>query len=339
MKLARWKTLAGSLFLAAVLSVPAWGADTDNRHNAVPGTLNYVEGQASIDNQTLDSKSVGDAELQNGQILETGNGKAEILLTPGVYLRIGDNSSVKMVSANLTNTQLALDRGQAMLEVDQIYPQNNIQIRQPGAETRVVKTGLYDFDSERQLVRVFDGKAIVSLEDRNTTLKKGHELALNAEKLKAQGFNQDQITKDDDLYRWSSLRSHYLSEANVDAANLYFANSWYGPGWWGPGWYWNPWFMGYTFLPGNGFFYNSFGWGFYSPLFAWRAPYYGGLHGYHHFDGARPAAIGHGFRGNAVSHFQGGASMDGFRGGAAGFHGGAHVGGFGGFHGAGGGRR
>src|SRR5215831_18442064 len=122
MKLARWKTLAGSLFLAAVLSVPAWGADTDNRHNAVPGTLNYVEGQASIDNQTLDSKSVGDAELQNGQILETGNGKAEILLTPGVYLRIGDNSSVKMVSANLTNTQLALDRGQAMLEVDQIYP-------------------------------------------------------------------------------------------------------------------------------------------------------------------------------------------------------------------------
>ena len=106
MKLARWKTLAGSLFLAAVLSVPAWGADTDNRHNAVPGTLNYVEGQASIDNQTLDSKSVGDAELQNGQILETGNGKAEILLTPGVYLRIGDNSSVKMVSANLTNTNL-----------------------------------------------------------------------------------------------------------------------------------------------------------------------------------------------------------------------------------------
>ena len=71
MKLARWQATAGSLFLAVLLSVPAWSTDTDNRHNAVPGTLNYVEGQASIGDQTLDSKAVGIADLQNGQVLET----------------------------------------------------------------------------------------------------------------------------------------------------------------------------------------------------------------------------------------------------------------------------
>jgi hypothetical protein len=135
MRLAGWKTMTGSLFLAALLSVPAWGANTDNRRNAMPGTLNYVEGQASMNNQTLDSKSVGNADLENGQVLETGNGKAEILLTPGVYLRIGDNSSVKMISTNLTNTQVALDRGEAMLEVDQIYPENNINISRCGYST------------------------------------------------------------------------------------------------------------------------------------------------------------------------------------------------------------
>jgi hypothetical protein len=46
MRLARWKTVAGSCFLAALLSVPAWGSYADKRQNAVPGTLNYVEGQA-----------------------------------------------------------------------------------------------------------------------------------------------------------------------------------------------------------------------------------------------------------------------------------------------------
>lgn len=347
MKLARWKTVAGTGFLAALLCLPAWGVNTDTRQQAMPGTLNYVEGQASIGDQELSSKEVGTADLQNGQVLETGNGKAEILLTPGVYLRLGSNSVVKMVSSNLTDTQVALREGEAMLEVDQLYKENYIHISQPGADTRVLKTGLYDFDATDHRVRVFDGKAVVSSDDRNTTLKKNHEIALNAPKIKAVNFNQKEVTKNDDLYRWSSLRSQYLSEANVDEAQMLYANGWYGPGWWGAGWYWDPWFVGFTFLPGNGFFYNPFGWGFYSPLMVWRAPYYGGFHGYRHFNSAGPVALGHGFRGHAVTGFRG--SMGGVRGAgvrAGGFHGGGfsgggRAGGFsgGGFHGGGGAHR
>jgi len=334
MRLARWTAAAGSFFLAAVLSVPAWGANADNsRRTAMPGTLNYVEGQASMGDQNLDSQSVGSANLQNGQILETGNGKAEILLTPGVYLRLGNNSSVKMVSSNLTNTQVALNQGEAMLEVDQIYPQNNIHISQAGADTRVVKTGLYDFDATNQQVRVFDGKAIVSADDRNTTVKKGHEVALNTGKIKANGFEQRAGTQNDDLYRWSSLRSEYLSEANIDTARKYFVNGGYGPGWWGPGWYWDPWFAGFTFLPGTGFFYNPFGWGFYSPVMVYRVPVVVG-HGYHAFNGSRPTAIGHGFHQHSVRSFSGGHPAGGFHTAPP-----AHAGGFGGFHGGGMGHR
>ena len=337
---ARWKTVAGSCFLAALLSLPAWGTNTDNGRQAMPGTLNYVEGQASIGDQELTSKEVGTANLENGQTLETGNGKAEILLTPGVYLRVGSDSAVRMVSTNLTDTQVALDHGQAMLEVDQLYKENSIRISQPGADTLVLKTGLYDFDAGNQQVRVFDGKAVVSADDRNTTLKKGRELAVNAPKIKAVDFNKKEVTEDDDLYRWSSLRSEYLSQANVDEAQMLYANGWYGPGWWGAGWYWDPWFNGFTFLPAQGLLYNPFGWSFYSPVMVWRAPYYGGFHGFHHFNSAAPVAIGHGFHNHAVSGFRGG--MGGLGGGAVRPGGGAigggfHGGGFGGgFHGGGG---
>lgn len=333
MRLARWKTVAGSCCLAALLSVPAWSLNTDTRQTAMPGTLNYVEGQASIGDQTLNSQEIGTAGLQNGQVLQTGSGKAEILLTPGVYLRLGSNSSVKMVSNSLLNTEVMVRQGEAMLEVDELYHENDLRISQPGADTRIKKSGLYDFDATSGAVRVFDGEAVVAADDHNITLKKDRGLELSGAKLKAKGFNKNEVAKNDDLYRWSSLRSEYLSEANVNEAQMYYANGWYGPGWWGPGWYWNPWFAGFTFLPGSGYFYNPFGWGFYSPLMVWRAP---GLvaGGYHHFDGSRPVAIGNGFHDHAVTAFHGGyGRMEG------GFHGGEmHAGGFaggGGFHGGG----
>jgi hypothetical protein len=127
---------------------------------------------------------------------------------------------------------------------------------------------------------------------------------LNGEKIKARGFDKDAVAENDDLYRWSSLRAQYLSEANVDTARTYYVNGGYGPGWWGPGWYWNPAFAGFTFLPANGFFYNPFGWGFYSPMVVWRAPVVIGR--YHHFDGTRPVAVGRGSHNHAVTTFRGG---------------------------------
>ena len=49
-----------------------------------PGTLNYVEGQVYLGAQTLGEESVGKVELNPGEELTTQDGKAEILLTPGV---------------------------------------------------------------------------------------------------------------------------------------------------------------------------------------------------------------------------------------------------------------
>jgi len=137
--------LLAALFLAAVLSAPAWAATT-SANSALPGTLNYIEGQVTIGDQTLDSKSVGSVELQSGQSLVTGKGKAEVLLTPGVFLRVGDNSSVKMISPDLTDTQIGVDKGHAMIEVAEIHPENDIRVSTDGTTTRLLKTGLYDFD-------------------------------------------------------------------------------------------------------------------------------------------------------------------------------------------------
>ena len=77
-----------------------------NYRNARPGTLNYVEGKVSLDGQALDAKSIGSTEIDPGQVLTTDNGKAEILLTPGVFLRLGSDSSVRMVDSGSPETRL-----------------------------------------------------------------------------------------------------------------------------------------------------------------------------------------------------------------------------------------
>lgn len=305
MKLSRTKVtkaIAG-LFLAGTLSAPAWAART-----AVPGTLNYVEGQVAIDDQAVDAKSVGSAILQPGQSLSTNNGKAEVLLTPGVFLRLDDQSSARMVSTSLTSTGVSLDQGRALVEVSEIHHENNLRVTADGFTTQVVKTGLYDFDAARAQVRVFSGKAVVFDGDRKVKLDGGHEVNLTSPgTLKSQKFDKQEYNQTD-LYRWSSLRSSYLAEANVDAARLYVVNGGYGPGWFGAGWYWDPWFGSYTYIPADGIFYSPFGWGFYSPLVIYRTPVFFGGHPFvHHFGpGFRPSVVG-------TRPFGNGAFQPGFR--------------------------
>jgi hypothetical protein len=297
------------LSLATSLFVPAIFAQSTN--TARPGTINYIEGQATLNGQTLTDKS--QAELAPGQTLATMNGKVEMLLTPGVFLRLGDNSAVTMVSPDLTKTEVQLDRGTAEVEVDQLYKQNDLLVDQGPAQTKLLKNGLYEFDANTNTMRVFDGEAAVSpsqTANKWVTVKDHHELALNGETAKSKDFNAEQAANQDPLYSWSKLRADYLGQANLKLAEQYAG----APGFY-PGWFWDPGLYAYTWLPGDGLFWSPFGYGFHSPLylygggliypgFGFRGGYYGGYR-------ATPAfhAYGNGFGGGA---FHGGG---GFRGG------------------------
>jgi FecR protein len=273
------------VFLAAALSAPSWGADPAQSEHAKanaarPGSLNYIEGQVSIAGGSLGPEAIGKTELSPGQSLETGVGKAELLLTPGVFFRLGDNSSAMMISPSLTDTELRLDKGEATVEVAELHPQNNVVIAEGGAKVRLAKTGFYEFDADHNLVRVYQGQADVEVNGQNFEVKNEHQLAFNAGgSMKPEKFAKE---AQDDLYRWSSLRSSYLAEANVDRAQVYQMGNWYGAGW-----DWDPYYDCYTFIPGNGIFYSPFGWGFYSPFDVGFAPIVFFGHFHHDFDDFR----------------------------------------------------
>ena len=322
--------LAASSALAAPAGPPA------------PGTLNYVEGQATLNGQALDSKSVSSDVAKPGMVLSTGNGKVEMLLTPGVFLRLGENSTARVISSNLADTEVALDKGQASVEADYFSSDNHLIVDQGTASTAILKRGFYvlNVNANQPLVQVLDGKAKVSMNGKHEDVGKGEGVIVaTSGKLKVRGYNQ-KATQDEALVRWSRLRSEYEAQANYETAQSFagnYAPSYgyaygpgygYGPSWYGPGWYWDAGLGFWSFLPGDGFLYSPFGWGFYSPAFLYS---YGGFYG-------RPGFYGRGYGGGG---FRGGAVGGGFRGaaiGGGGFRGG--FGGGGGFaRGGGGGRR
>jgi FecR protein len=339
------------LAIALLPALPALAAGSANPvapNNAVPGTVNYVEGQVSVAGQTVTPQAAGSVQVQPNQVIETGQGRAEVLLTPGVFLRVGDNSAVRLISPDLANTRVEVLRGRAIVEVAELFKDNNLSVTMVGASTRLDKQGLYSFDADARLVQVFDGKATVLVNDRSIKVSKDKELTL-AGKFKPMHFDT-KAAEQMPLYAWSNLRSEYEAEASMQSARAIFVGG--GPYWDGPGWYWNPYWDMYGFIPGAGIWYSPFGWPFYSPYVAYWGGYYGGFGGPYGLAGHGYLARGHGHVGGigigrgaiARGHIGGGFAGRGFAGGgfAAGMRGGfgGARGGFGGGHGGfGGGRR
>jgi hypothetical protein len=296
---------------------------------AIPGAVNYVEGQVSIAGQLVTPQAVGSVQLEPNQVMQTGQGRAEILLTPGVFVRLGDNSSLRLISPNLGDTRVELLQGRAIVEVTEIFKDNNLVVMLDGATARLDKEGLYSFDADARQVRVFDGKASVLVNNRSVDLQKDRQLAL-VQPFKAAHFDSKAQAAEDPLYAWSNLRSEYEAEASMQSARTIFVGG--GPYWDGPGWYWNANWSMYGFIPGDGIWYSPFGWPFYSP---WMAYGYGG-YGFGGYGFGR--GYGHGFvagarhvSGSAVasraSGFGGIGGGFGSRGFAGGMHGGMGGGG------------
>jgi hypothetical protein len=280
---------------------------------ASPGTINYVEGQATLDGQPLTAQSVGSTMARPNQTIGATNGYVEVLLTPGAFLRIGHNSEVRLMSASLAGVEVEVTQGSALVEVADLVDGSRLDVAMNGATVELQKKGLYSFDATQRSVRVLDGKAEVVGATGKTTLKKGNQVLLASDQpLKKRDF-ETKPAEHEPLYVWSRVRSEQESQANMNAANSLAA----GGAWYGPGWYWDPYWSGYAFLPGSGFVYSPFGSGFYGYGYPgiWRGGlgyrYYGGRawgHGYYHHPGHIAGGIrsGGGFHGGHSGSFHSG---------------------------------
>jgi hypothetical protein len=268
-----------SLFLASIVALGLVSISFgQSAISAKAGLVHYAEGKVLLDGKEIETKAGGKfPEMKEGGTLTTEEGRVEILLNPGVYLRLAENSSVKMITNRLIDTRLDVLSGTALVEVTEVLADNHVTVLCKEATVEFTKSSLVRFDAEHG-VSVFKGQADFVAGGKTQTLREGKEMLFDGNLTVAKFDNK----AGDPLYRWASRRSEYLSLANMASANQ-VRHSGYTSGFTQSGWFFNPVFGMFTYLPISGYYTSPFGYGFYSPVTIYRvinaynpAPIFGG---------------------------------------------------------------
>lgn len=250
-----WRVMAAGV---AVTGLAASLASAQSVISAQSGVVHYTEGRVLLGDKAIEPKFGEFPNIKEGGVLRTEEGRAEVLLTPGVFLRAAEGTSFRMVSNRLVDTRLVLERGSVLLECLELPKDNAVTIVTGDASISLRKQGLYRIDAEPPLLRVYDGEAVVESGSQRVTVKRGKQAAL-AGVLVAGKFNNK---VGDPLYRWSRRRSEYVALANLSGSKSLLDR---GYQWSASGWHWNPYFGLFTFVPYRGTLYSPFGYAFWSP--------------------------------------------------------------------------
>ena len=152
--------------------------------SARAGMIQHVEGDVAIDGKALAMPSREKMfsqfpEVKKGSVLSTAEGRAEILLTPGVTLRLGENSSFKMIDSDLADAKVELQSGAAVVEVLEMLKDTRVTLAVGPASIDFRKAGTYKIHaSDAPELMVYDGQADVTIAGQKKSAKKGNVLSL-----------------------------------------------------------------------------------------------------------------------------------------------------------------
>ena len=185
--------------------------------SARAGLISYVERGASLDGKRVVLKATRFPQMRDGQILTT-RGRAELLLSPGVVLRLAENSQLRMDDGQLSNTRVTLLQGEALVEVVHLAENNRVQVEFAETSTELVRAGLYRFGislngTTRGTLRVYGGEAVARSGVKIADAKRGTAVNLNAD-LAVSTFDRKQK---DPFHIWAARRSFDLFMSDPDA--------------------------------------------------------------------------------------------------------------------------
>jgi hypothetical protein len=268
--------------IVGILVLGAVSASAQPVISAKSGLVAYVEGKVFVGDQLVAPSLTSFPDVKENMVLRTEEGRAEILLSPGVFLRIGENSSFRMITNRLIDTRLEVLTGSAVVEADEMAKDTNVTIVASKASILIAKHGLYRFDMEPARVKVFDGVASVTTGEQTTPVGAGRMLSLgNGEASKTASVEKFNKEDTDALDRWSRRRAENVAMANVSSAKQVhdYGCTNYGTNWANPvgvpanspcynpcgGWRYNQWYGMVTYIPCGANIYSPYGYRYWSP--------------------------------------------------------------------------
>src|SRR5579859_7170102 len=106
----------------AVVTVLAFPADGQSVISARSGVVHFFEGAVYLGDKLLEPQLGKFPCMAEGSELRTAQGRAEVLLTPGVFLRVGESTAIRLVANDLSDTRVELISGAAIVDSQEPGP-------------------------------------------------------------------------------------------------------------------------------------------------------------------------------------------------------------------------
>src|SRR5215831_17686743 len=117
--------LSGKALLSfASLTLGAVSALAQPVISAKSGLVSKAEGDVFIGDTAIAESQTNFPEVKENSVLSTKQGRAEVLLTRGVYMRMGEDAAFKMLTNRLLDTRLEILKGSAIVEAAEIVKDN-----------------------------------------------------------------------------------------------------------------------------------------------------------------------------------------------------------------------
>jgi environmental stress-induced protein Ves len=194
--------------------------------SARAGGVNFLSGNVTVRRQganQTESLRASD-NLRSGDTVITGaDGRVEILLNPGSYLRVAENSEIELTETSLDDLRFRLVRGDAIIEATGTAGDRPaFEIATPQTRVAIIRDGLYRIVARRAPnnstdVFVRRGRALVVGTGATELLRAGKHASITGNSpVVVASFDRD--NKDAFDY-WSKERAEELARINRRLSN------------------------------------------------------------------------------------------------------------------------
>lgn len=187
--------------------------------SARAGGVNAVTGRIGVHSKgsTVWEQLTIKDNLEGGDVVKTGlDGRVEILLNPGSYMRVAENSEFELTSNSLDNLEVRLIRGTAIVEATGAEDTELlINITTPHAKMAIVRRGLYRVNVvPGDLTEVIVRKGRLLLSDPEAQIKAGKKLIFSGSSYSVAKLTDAEKKDIDNFDLWSRQRADLVAKAN-----------------------------------------------------------------------------------------------------------------------------
>jgi hypothetical protein len=204
-----------TLAVAAVLALPADGQSVVSTRS---GVVHFFEGAVYLGDQPLEPHLGRFPSMAKGGELRTEQGRAEVLLTPGVFLRMSDRSAIRMVANDLTDTRVELLTGSAIVDSEELSSGTSVTLIYKDWNVHFLQKGVYRIDSEPPSLWVRRGEAEVSAGATGVRVSVKHGMGLPFADVLVPERSIDEPF--DALSNWANGRNQSISADNAISASI-----------------------------------------------------------------------------------------------------------------------